>query len=322
MLFINTFDALSDLLLSFILIDFIIRLFRKEEKIAKKYFSYIFLALAIAFTLKLIFRVHRNYDWDPFAFPSAHASLSIVPFFVYENPYLRILWLIYAFIVGYLRILAGAHNLIQVIFGYIFTSIGILLFDYLEKDLGKGLHRKVVHIGLGSIIGFITFIKPLYGVYLMILLLIIGGFLYLIRKTYFVDFFLKEYSKDNSGKEAFTFVIGILIASIIGILLGINPYFVAFYLAWVDGLSAIVGLKFKTKEKSINGLLGGIFGGIMAVLATRANPLFAIIIPLIEYKVRRFDDNLVIPISTILIYILLALVSNMGLYYLSPQFPF
>jgi len=318
----NPFDTLSTLLLSFILIDLIVRLFRREEKIVKKYFSYIFLTLAMTLTLKIIFRVQRNYELDPFAFPSGHASLSIIPFFVYENIYLRILWLIYALIVGYLRILAGVHDLIQVLSGYILTSVGILLFNYLERDLGKDLHRKIIHIGLGSLIGYVTFIKPLYGIYLMVLLLIIGAFLYLIRKTYFISFFLREYSKDSSGKEAFTFVIGILAASLIGILLGINPYFVAFYLAWVDGLSTIFGLRFKTREKSYIGLLGGILGGIISVLATRTNPIFAIIIPLIEYKVKKFDDNLVIPISTLLLYILLALVSSMGLYYLSPQFPF
>jgi len=322
MLFDNPYDTLSTILLFVIFIDFLIRLFRKEEKTVKKYFSYTFLTLAITLTAKLIFRVQRSYELDPFAFPSGHASLSIIPFFVYENPYLRFLWLIYAFVIGYLRILAGVHDLIQVLFGYTFTSIGILLFNYLEKDLGKDLHRKVIHLGLGSIIGYITFIKPLYGVYFMVLLLIVGAFLYIIRKIYFVNLFLKEYSKDMSGREAFTFVIGILISSLIGLVLGINPYFVAIYLAWVDGLSAILGLKFKAKQKSVNGLFGGILGGIISVLATRTNPLFAIVIPLIEYKVKRFDDNLVIPISTILIYILLVQVSNMGLYYLSPQFPF
>jgi len=322
MVFNNPFDTLSTILLSLIVIDFITRLFRKEEKIVRKYFSCVFLTLAITLTLKMIFRVQRNYELDPFAFPSGHASLSIVPFFIYENIYLKVLWLIYASIVGYLRILAGLHDVIQVLFGYIFTSVGILLFNYLERDIGKHLHRKVVHLGLGSLIGYITFIKPLYGILFMFLLLIIGAFLYLIRKTYFVSLFLREYSKDMSGREAFTFVIGILISSLIGFFLGINPYFVAFYLAWVDGLAAIFGLKFKAKEKSINGLIGGIVGGIISVLATRTNPLFAIIIPLIEYKVKRFDDNLVIPLSTLLIYILLAQVSSMGLYYLSPQFHF
>jgi len=322
MLFDNPIDILSTLLLSLIFIDFMIRLFRKEEITVKKYFSYIFLTLAITLTLKIIFRVQRDYELDPFAFPSGHASLSIIPFFIYENAYLKILWLIYALIVGYLRILAGLHDVIQVLSGYIFTSVGILLFNYLERDLGKDLHRKAIHIGLGSLIGYIIFIKPLYGILFMFLLLIIGAFLYLIRNTYFVNFFLREYSKDMSGKEAFTFVIGILIPSLIGFSLGINPYFVAFYLAWVDGLAAIFGLKFKAKEKSINGLFGGILGGIIAVLATRTNPLFAIVIPLIEYKVKKLDDNLVIPLSTLLIYILFAQVSSMGLYYLSPQFHF
>ncbi|RDD52304.1 hypothetical protein BA065_02455 [Nanoarchaeota archaeon NZ13-N] len=322
MLMENLYSFLSYLLLAIIIVDFLIRLLRKEGRYTKYYFTYLFLTLGIVLTLKIIFRVYRSNEIDPFAFPSGHASLAIVPFFIYERPYFKVLWLIYALFIGYLRILAGVHDLIQVLFGYIFTSIGILAFNYLEKDLGKELHRKVIHLGLGSIIGYVTFIRPIYGIYLMFLLLIVGAFLYLIRRTYFVSFFLREYSKDESGREAFTFVIGILVSYIIGLFLGINPYFIAFYLAWVDGLAAIFGLRFKAKEKSVNGLLGGILGGVISVLATRTNPLFVIVIPLIEYKVKRFDDNLIIPIFTLLLYILLAQVSSMGLYYLSPQFPF
>lgn len=317
------FKSLSTVLLAIILIDFIIRVLKRDSKKTKKYFTYIFLTLGITLSLKLIFRIRRDYI-DPFAFPSTHASLSIIPFFVYENPYYKVLWLIYASIIGALRVLGGFHTIPQVLFGYIFTGIGILLFNILEKELGKDLHRKSIHVGLGSLIGYILFINPLYGMFFSAFLLFIGAIFYVFRNTYFISMFLKEYSKSLNGKEAFTFVGGILITSIIGYMLNVNPYFTAFYLAWVDGLSTILGLYIgkHLKEKSIYGLFGGILGGIIAMIATRTNPILAFTIPLIEYKTRKLDDNLIIPLSTLLIYILLAQVSNMGLYYLSPQFPF
>ena len=307
----NTFDVLSSLLLSLILVDFALRLIRREERVIKKYFSYTFLALAITLTIRIGVQSYLD------EFPSETESLSIIPFFVYENPYLKLLWLIYALFVGYLRIISGVDDLIQVLSAFVLTSIGILVFERLSK---REIHRKIVHIGLGSLIGYITFIKPLYGLSFMILLLVVGSFFYIARGNELVSFFLKEYSKDGSGKEAFTLVIGILLSSFIGVLLGINPYFVAFYLAWVDGLSAIFGIK--SKGKSVKGLFGGIIGGVVSALATTTNPLFAIIIPLVEYKVRKVDDNLVIPLITILLYILLVYLSKVGLYYLSPHFPF
>ena len=267
-----------------ILIDFIIRLHRKDEKAIKKYFSYAFLTFAITFTLK-----------PQLVFLSELVSLLIIPLFIYENPYFKNFWLIYALLVGYFTL----HNLIQLLLIYALTSIAILAFNYFER---KELHRKIVHIGLGCLIGYITLIRPLYGIYFMSLLLIIGSFLYLIRRNYPVSLFLKEYSKDGSGKEAFTLVIGILVSFIIGFLIGINPYFAAYYQAWVDGLSAIFGVK--SKGKSLRGFIGGIAGGIIAVLATKTNPLFAIAVPLVEYKVRKVDDNLVVPIITLLLYIL------------------
>jgi len=308
---LNTFDVLSGMLLSLILVDFALRLIKREERVIKKYFSYTFLTLAITLTIRIGVQSYLD------EFPSETASLSIIPFFVYENPYLKALWLIYALFVGYLRIISGVNNLIQVLSAYVFTSIGILVFERLDK---REMHRKIVHIGLGSSIGYITFIRPLYGIFFMILLLVIGSFLYTIRGNELVSFFLKEYSKDGSGREAFTLVVGILVSSLIGLLLGINPYFVAFYLAWVDGLSAIFGVK--SKGKSVKGFLGGIIGGVISVLVTRTNPLFAIIIPFTEYKVRRVDDNPVIPLVTIFLYILLNNLSKVGLYYLSPHFPF
>ena len=307
----NIFNVVSSLLLSLILVDFALRLIRRERRVIKKYFSYTFLTLALTLTIRIGV---QNYLHE---FPSETESLSIIPFFAYENLYLKLLWLIYALFVGYLRIISGVDDLIQVLSAFVLTSIGILVFERLSK---REIHRKIVHIGLGSLIGYITFIKPLYGLSFMILLLVVGSFFYIARGNELVSFFLKEYSKDGSGKEAFTLVIGILLSSFIGVLLGINPYFVAFYLAWVDGLSAIFGIK--SKGKSVKGLFGGIIGGVVSALATTTNPLFAIIIPFTEYKVRRVDDNLVIPIFTLLLYVLLINLSDVGLYYLSPHFPF
>jgi len=307
----NIFNVLSSFLLSLILVDFVVRLIRKEGRVIKKYFSYTFLALAITLTIRIGV---QNYLHN---FLSETAYLSIIPFFVYGNPYLKLLWLIYALLIGYLRVITGVNDLIQVLSAYLFTSIGILVFERVNM---REIHRKIVHIGLGSLIGYITFIKPLYGISFMILLLVIGSFLYMIRGNELVSFFLKEYSKDGSGKEAFTFITGILVSSFVGVLLGINPYFVSFYLAWVDGLSAIFGVK--SKGKSVKGLFGGIIGGVLSALVTKTNPLFAIIIPFTEYKARRIDDNLIIPISSLLFYILLVYLSNVGLYYFSPHFPF
>ncbi|MEM1782792.1 MAG: hypothetical protein QW483_02835, partial [Nanopusillaceae archaeon] len=294
------FDLISTILLLLIPIDALIRLIKKDEKKVKKYFSYFFLVLGINLTLKLIFRIERNYI-DPFAFPSTHSSLSIIPFFVYDNLKYKILFLIYAIVIGSFRIFAEVHDLYQVLFGYLFSLVSIIIFNKLEEKLENFIHRKAIHIGLGSLIGYLLFLYPLLGILFMILLLLIGIILYLLKDFFFIKLFLQNYSKDSTGYEAFTFVLGTFSASLISYALNINPYFIPIYLAWVDGLSSTFGKLFNSGDKkSIYGLFGGFIGGIISVLATRTNPIIAIVVSISEYFIRKIDDNLILPIITFL----------------------
>lgn len=316
------FDLISTILLLLIPVDALIKLIKKDENKVRKYFSYFFLILGTNLTLKLIFRIERPYI-DPFSFPSTHASLSIIPFFVYDNIKYKFLFLVYSLIIGSFRILAGVHDIFQVLFGYIFSIFFIIIFNKLEKRLERFIHRKVIHIGLGSLIGYILFLYPFLGLLFMIFLLLFGVILYLLKDFFFIKMFLQNYSKDSTGYEAFTFVLGIFSTSLISYALDINPYFIPIYLAWIDGLSSTFGKLFNNEDKkSIYGLFGGFIGGIISVLATRTNPIIAIVVSISEYFIRKIDDNLILPIITFLMYILLSLVSSTGLYLLSPEFPF
>ena len=300
-------DILSYILFLPFLLDVLIKYIKGEKEYLKKSFSYFFFLLGVSLTLKLIFKVPRaNISYfDPYAFPSTHAMLATLPVFIFINDKKRLIfYLILMISIDLFRVFGGYHTYDQVIAGNLIGFLSLYLLEHLRnKTKDKGIDRKSIHIGLAVLIGYISYINQFYGILLLIFLILLGILLYILKSFIgIIRDFLEWYSKDKSGKEAFTLVIGIFIPSIIGYLLNIPFYYIAFYIAWLDGLATIFSIYFKPNEieKGIYHISGGIIGGIIAYLATSTNPIIIPILILIKL-VLKIDDNLILPISAFLI---------------------
>lgn len=290
----NVYSILSDVLLFLMFFDILRNYLNKNYERCKKYISYFFWVVGINLTLKFMFKIERDVGFVKYSFPSTHAALSIIPFFIYKNPLL----LIYALIIGILRVLAGYHNLLEVIVGYISSYFSLLLFNFLEKKVEFETHRKAFHIGLSVIIGSILFFNSFYGQLLLFLALLASPIFFYFKNRKPIRDLLEWYDRDFSGKGALTLVIGLLLASF----LLENSYIAAFYLGWIDSLATIFGKIFNTNKKSYYGFLGGLIGGFIAVLITNTSYILPFLLSLVEYITPRriIDDNITIPIAIIL----------------------
>lgn len=308
----NIEGILSNSLLLIAAMDIFYKYLRGEKEILKKAFSYFFLIIGIIFTLKLIFKVPRPTtnltDFDLYAFPSTHAGLAVLPIFLFLKDRKRIIFYsLMLLLIDFLRVHGGYHTIDQVIAGNIIILLSLFLVEKLiNKIKDNGIERKFVHIGLSVSIGYITFLNFKFGMLLLSILIILGIILYVFFRNFFIiKDFLEWYSKDKTGKEALTLVGGIFISLLLGYMIGINAYYTAFYLGWLDGLSTIFAIYFHKdkKEKSAYSMIGGFFGGIIAYIATNTSILIIFPLLLIDYFYKG-DDNMIIPISTLFLNIL------------------
>ena len=271
-----------------IIIPILVLYLKRDDKKIYDWIALYFLLFGIVYTLKFSFNIRRNYI-DPFEFPSLHMAMASLLMFFFPNA----LSVLFAVLIGETRIILGVHNAIDIIAGFLVAAFVYLLF-YFES---KKLNRQYVHIGLSMFFGFMLFINRIWGI-ILLLISLIGYFIfykYKIAKNILIYFGRNEF--DNG---TINLLVGLLIVSTFWS----NAWIAAIFLGWVDGLASIFGIKME--RKSLIGFIGGITGGIIASLATHVNIMFAPIIAFIEL-ISPTDDNLIIPISVWITYLLFSL---------------
>ncbi len=247
---------------------------------------------ALGTALKLVFRVRRDTGFDPFAFPSFHASLSWPLFFAVPNPWTGL----YAIAVSAVRVLEGFHTWDQVFAGFMTALLAWLIYRELERRMGSFAERKMFHIGIALIVGYISLFLSLKKQILFAGIILAGAILvYLLRNVGPVNAVYDHYSKHGKDKGPITLAFGIFLGSLVGL-----APLVAFVLGLVDGLSGILGKLRRSEGKSLAGLSGGYLGALSAFLLLQGfyDPVFlgivCIISPLVEYFTRTegIDDNI------------------------------
>jgi len=257
--------------------------------------TYLFMS-AVVLPMKFILKAPRPggaETVDPYSFPSYHATYAALFFFMIPN----ILTLLYAVLVGYLRIAAGVHSGVDVIGGYILAGVLWWLFRKGRERVGREWDRQAFHMGTGALLGLLLYNSWQLGLLLMILALIFGLILYRWREHPWISAFLEFFDRDGTGRGAFAFLFGSAVAT------ALNPSFgwvAVWYLSYVDAAATIAGKYFGTKGKSAYGFIAGFLAGVLIALATDTPLWFAPIAAAVEY-LSPIDDNLMIPVVVALL---------------------
>jgi dolichol kinase len=283
---------LSNVLLSIPVLVFLWYFYKRDYKKAMTFLSaYLFLSGVVLLT-KFVLKVPRpegaETSFDPYSFPSFHTAYASLLFFLAPN-----VWtLLYAVLVGYLRVLAGVHRWVDVFGGFLFAWLSWWLYKKGKERVGFEWDRQAFHMGSGALLGLLFYIDWKLGLALLAVALIFGAIIYHERERTLVKPFLDFFDRDGTGKGAFLFVLGVFVAAAIN-----HPWawVATWYLAYVDSTATMVGKYFRTKGKSIYGTLGGFIAGILVAIATET-PLW---LPLVVSLTELFpyvDDNLSIPV--------------------------
>ncbi len=284
-------ELLSNLLLLLPAVDLIYLYFiRKDRKEFLRLLSFLMLSDSVSRTAKLVFRVERSY-YDPLAFPSSHVSIMIGWTF-----YRRSLFSLFCLILMTVsRVLSGAHTVLEVLGAY--AIVTPVLLGYLKIEDSPYVRRKIMHIFLGTLIGYLLYIMPSYQLWILLFFVVGAITSQLLRKYSIFNVLYSEFEKtEGEDYGPITLPLGILLSYVI---FPDSAFVSALYLAWVDGLAAIFGKMFQTKDKSVYGLVGGFVGAIIAFLATKTSPFLIVLNPIVEYYTpKKLEDNLTIPIST------------------------
>ncbi len=298
----NWVSVTLDLLL---LIPFIVSGYywwKRNSKLASRILTLTLFSGAVGVALKLVFRVKRDTGFDPFALPSFHATLSWGMFFALPNPWTAL----YAIFVSGSRVLGGFHTLDQVVAGFLTALLAWFIYRELEKRLHSLAERKMFHIGVALIAGYISLFLNTNGQILFTGLLLAGALaVYALRERGIFRDLYTHYSKGERDIGPVTLTMGMFLASFLG-LAGIT----GFILGLVDGLSAIVGKLERAgrEERSLAGLTGGYIGSFLSFLLLLGfyPALFlgisCIFAPIIEFF-SKLDDNVVISLFIIGFYI-------------------
>ncbi len=244
----------------------------------------------MAALLKLVFRVPREVGIDPLSFPSIHTAAASSLIFSYPHP----LSILYAVIVGLLRIVEGYHTFVDVIGGILTAFLTHIIFYFIED---KDRERKMVHFGVSMLSGFFM----LFVNQIAIAIIILAG----ISVARMISFLWNAFARNERDRAPLYLSIGLLS----GALVGIGPL-VGILMATVDTLSYVVGKIFRTEKKSVYGLIGGFVGGVLFVFLLRGFyewPLLlsiGIVAPFVEYK-SRVDDNATLPLFTLIVALVL-----------------
>ncbi|HIP74204.1 MAG TPA: phosphatase PAP2 family protein [Euryarchaeota archaeon] len=252
--------------------------------------AYLFLT-AVVLLLKFMLKVPRPENAgtvDPYSFPSYHSAYASLLFFITPNIYT----LLYAVLMGYLRVLAGVHTWADVFGGYVLSGLLWWVYRKGRERVGFEWDRQAFHMGTGSLLGLILYVDWKFGLLLMFFLLLLGIFLYRWRKHPWISAFLEFFDRDGTGKGAFSFIVGAIAAVIINPALG---WAAVWYLSYVDAVATIVGKYFATRGKSAVGTLAGLVAGVLVAFATDTPLWFAPVVAAVEY-LSPFDDNVVIPV--------------------------
>ncbi len=259
------------------------------EKDKKKFYDMItgyFLLSAIIFSVKFFFGPSRNYI-DPFQFPSMHMAFVSLFMFFYPN----LFSVLFALLIGETRIILGVHNSIDILFGFIFAGLVYFIVMLVEN---KRVRRQFVHIGLAVSFGFLLYINRLFGIASLIVSLV--GYVLLYDKS-----IVRELT-NYFGRQKFDYgTVNLLVGLLIVSLLWDKAWIAAIFLGWVDGLASIFG--YSKSAKSLIGFTGGLIGGFLAAFITNSPLGFAPILAFVEL-ISPTDDNLVIPISVWITYLL------------------
>ena len=268
-----------------IIVPILVLYFKRNDKRIYNWIASYFLLFGLVYTLKFLFNIRRNYV-DPFAFPSLHMAMASLLMFFFPN----ILLVLFAILIGETRIILGVHNSIDIIAGFLVASF-VFLLSYFDS---KKLNRQYVHIGLSMLFAFLLYINRIIGIFSLVISLI--GYL-IIYKFGYAKKLLKYFGRKDFDSGTINLIVGILIVSIFWQ----NAWIAAVFLGWVDGLASIFGIKMK--RKSLIGFIGGLTGGFIASATAHVNFIFAPIIALVEL-ISPTDDNLIIPISVWIVYLL------------------
>ena len=269
-------------------------LFRKNKKKFFDCFSSLFLLTFFVIFFKYYFKIPRPFEirfLDTYSFPSHHAAHGGFFFAICPN----IFTFFYLFFISFLRLKIGIHTLTDVLGGISLGLFTPLFLKLIEKHLSFETHRQSLHLGVSFILGSLFFEKRIYGILVCAFLLILGAFLFFLRKKKIIAEFLNFYDRDGKkGWGAFTLVGGIFFVS----LFWEEVWKACFITGMIDGFSSL----FKKNDKKITfGSFGaGLFGGIVSSHLTGLPLIVGIVGVLIE-ELSPIDDNLVLPLGVYLI---------------------
>ncbi len=274
---------------AFVGIYLIYSFFRDRKKFFMLLSSLLF-SYFLSENLKFIFKVPRNHKFSPYAYPSSHTSVATTFLFFLSKREI-ILFIIPYILLLYGRIWIKAHEPLDLLGGFLTGILSYILYKELRSKIGKEFDRKAFHVGFGTFLFLLTFDNYILSVYTLLFLSIFGFFL-----TYKPFWYLKDLADyygigKYKGIPAFTFVLGILASSVFGreaMLFGIQN------LIWLDFGTFLVGKFFKTRKKSVYGVLGGyLFLPLPLIITNTPFSILYFLIPLIEF----FSpyDNVTIP---------------------------
>ncbi len=290
-------ELLSNILLVVPIAYFAYQFFRGDRKKALAFLSAYLLLSGIVILTKFVLKVPRpagaETHFDPYSFPSFHAAYASLFFFILPN-----VWtLLYAVTVGALRVLAGVHRWIDVIGGFIFAGAVWWLYKQGRNRVGFEWDRQAFHMGTGALLGLVFYKSTVLGVAISVAAILVGVVAYFFRGSWLIRPFLEFFDRDGTGRGAFTFLIGALLAALV------KPswaWISIWYLAYVDSVATVAGKWFRTRGKSIYGTLGGFLAGILVAIATNTPLWLPAVISAVEL-LPVIDDNLSITVVVALV---------------------
>ncbi len=284
--------TISNLLLLVPVAYFVYLFVRGRRARALQFLAMYLLLSGVVLLTKFVLKVPRpsgaETHFDPYSFPSFHAAYASLLFFTVPNA----LTLSYAVLVGALRILAGVHRWVDVVGGFVFAGLVWWLYRAGKRRVGFEWDRQSFHMGAGALIGLLFYKSVVAGILFSVFVLVAGAVAYVFRNSWPIRPFLEFFDRDGSGRGAFLFVAGALLAAVI------NPawaWISAWYVAYVDSSATIVGKWFRTKGKSVYGFLGGLIAGVLVAIATNTPLWLPLVVSTVEL-IPVVDDNISIPL--------------------------